>query len=191
MGDKLKSLVKTAGADNAEAKKEYKGYLKIGQVIGEGIAYELFDKEGAKFPAFAKNIGSAVQNAASKGKDKVVAGAKSLGKSVRSATKKVQEKSVSAAKKVDEKAQSLGNKILQKKNKSGGLHGTVKKRRQLGYGTAAAVGTAGIAGVAGAAKSLKKKGEEGSTDVENGQEKTAEVVPLSDFILRYETVEGE
>ena len=136
MGDKLKNLVKTASADNAKAKEEYKELLKVGQVIGEGIAYELFGKEGALFKEAMVSM-KAVGTAVGKG-----------------------------AKAVDKKVKTLGGQVIAKVKGSKASAGKFEKplkKRLVGYGGAGAVG-AGTAAVAHKKKAADEKAEDKKTE---------------------------
>ncbi len=196
MGKVLTNLIKTAGAANAEAKEQYQELLKVGQVIGQGIAYELFEKEGAAMPKFLKSLGTKASELATKAK------ATKAGTKVTELAGKAKETAGKAKDTVEHKAQSLGSSIRRKTPGLKNLKSDKAKRvtnRALGLGVPLAAGTAVGGGAVALGKNFSKKKqaeaepvkpEESGTE-ENGPEKTAETVPLSNFILRYQEKEGD
>ena len=83
MSEKLKNLVKTAGEQHTASEKFAEQKLLEGQLIGKGMTYELFEKEGAPFAKWLASLTKIVKSAPKK----IDIGARGLGGKIIAKTK--------------------------------------------------------------------------------------------------------
>lgn len=179
MGDKLKTLMEKAQPATGEAEKIAEELIAQGQLLGAGMNYELFEKEGAPMGAFLTKLQKAVAEF----------GGRAAGKATAGATKadilaqRLGGKTIAAGRGAVRKLPGQQRKIPGSelfippggKAKEVALPASTLAKRIAGYGLPAI----GVAGTAAAVPKGKKKVA------------AEEPVRVADLIMRYSTEEGK